>query len=156
MPKQALRKDNAAVESKQYAPGETIIAEGTYGTQIYLIRQGRVLICKETGSKAGRIPIAILNEGEVFGEMYLFENAGFRTASVIAQTQVCLEIIPLEEMQRQLAQTPPIVHSMIQTLSARLAHTSQENSLLKLYRSETPIERFLRRISFRRKPEEED
>jgi CRP-like cAMP-binding protein len=115
---------------KQYKAGEIIIAEGTYGTQTFLIRQGRVMICKETGGKS-RIPITILAPGEVFGEMYLFDDTGFRTASVVAQNDVEVEIIPKEEMEQLLEKTPQIVVSMIKTLSARLAQTSQENSILK-------------------------
>jgi len=126
---------------KEYKAGEIIIAEGTYGTQTFLIREGRVMICKETGGTR-RIPIAVLTDGEVFGEMYLFDDTGFRTASVVAQTAVTVEIIPKEEMDQYLATTPPIVVSMIKTLSARLAQTSQENSILK-YRSHGFLKRLL-------------
>jgi CRP/FNR family transcriptional regulator, anaerobic regulatory protein len=129
---------------KQYKPDEIIIAEGTYGTQTYLIREGRVMICKETGAK-GRIPIAILTAGEVFGEMYLFDDTGFRTASVVAQSDVTVEIIPKDEMEKLLASTPQIVVSMIKTLSARLAQTSQENSILK-YRQHGLIRRWFHKI----------
>ena len=99
------------------------------------------MICKETGGTR-RIPIAVLTDGEVFGEMYLFDDTGFRTASVVAQTAVTVEIIPKEEMDQYLATTPPIVVSMIKTLSARLAQTSQENSILK-YRSHGFLKRLL-------------
>lgn len=125
----------------EYKAGEIIIAEGTYGTQTFLIRDGRVMICKETGGSK-RIPIAVLTDGEVFGEMYLFDDTGFRTASVVAHTDVTVEIIPKEEMDEYLKTTPPIVVSMIKTLSARLAQTSQENSILK-YRSNGIIKRIL-------------
>lgn len=122
---------------KQFAAGEVIIAEGTYGAQTFLIQHGQVLICKETGG-SNRIPITVLKPGEVFGEMYLFDDTGFRTASVVAQTDVTLEVISREDMEVHLAQTPPIVQSMIKTLSTRLAETSQENSLLK-YRMSHPL-----------------
>ncbi len=79
------------MKTQSYAAGETIIAEGTHGTSTFLITEVQVLICKETGSK-GRIPIATLSRGEVFGEMYLFDDTGFRSASVIAQTAVTVEV----------------------------------------------------------------
>jgi CRP-like cAMP-binding protein len=129
---------------KHYKPGEIIIGEGTYGSQTFLIREGRVMICKETGGTS-RIPITVLAAGEVFGEMYLFEDTGFRTASVVAQEDVTVEIIPKEEMERLLANTPPIVLSMVKTLSARLAQTSQENSILK-YRQHGFIRRLFRKL----------
>lgn len=131
---------------QKYASGEVIIAEGTYGSQTFLIQEGRVMICKETGGMS-RIPIAVLKEGEVFGEMYLFDDTGFRTASVVAQGDVTVEIIPKEEMERHLTATPPIVVSMIKTLTARLAQTSQENSLLKYRQSSNPLKVLLRLFS---------
>lgn len=131
---------------RKYASGEVIIAEGTYGSQTFLIQEGRVMICKETGGMS-RIPIAVLKTGEVFGEMYLFDDTGFRTASVVAQGDVTVEIIPKEEMEKYLAATPPIVVSMIRTLTARLAQTSQENSLLKYRRSSNPLKILMRLFS---------
>lgn len=133
---------------RKYSSGEVIIAEGTYGTQTFLITEGRVMICKETGG-GSRIPIAVLKTGEVFGEMYLFDDTGFRTASVVAQGDVAVEIIPREQMQEHLAQTPPIVVSMIKTLTARLAQTSQENSLLK-YRMGGPLKKLMRLFAKKR------
>ncbi len=127
---------------RKYSSGEVIIAEGTYGTQTFLVKEGRVMICKETGG-VSRIPIAVLTAGEVFGEMYLFDDTGFRTASVVAQGDVTVEIIPKEEMEQHLANTPDIVVSMIKTLTARLAQTSQENSLLK-YRMTNPLTKLVR------------
>jgi CRP-like cAMP-binding protein len=142
----ADRKKEYIMSTKEYTAGETIIAEGTYGTQTYLVHQGRVLICKETGGKKGRIPIAMVGEGEVFGEMYLFEDTGFRTASAIAQTTVTVEVITQEEINQHLANTPPVIHSIIRTLSTRLAQMSQENSLLKLREKETRPGRWLRKF----------
>jgi CRP-like cAMP-binding protein len=132
------------METFQYAPGDTIIAEGTHGEQTYLIKEGQVLICKETGK--GRISIAVLSEGEVFGEMYLFDDTGFRSASVVAQTAVSVEVIPREEMERQLQTAPPIVISIMKTLSTRLAQTSQENSLLKFKVNASPLRKLARML----------
>lgn len=115
---------------KKCKSGEIIIAEGTYGQQTYLIVEGQVMIAKEVGGTS-RIPITVLGEGEVFGEMYLFEDAGSRSASVVAQSDVVLQVISKEEMEKHLAETPSIVLSIIKTLSMRLAQTSQENSVLK-------------------------
>lgn len=129
---------------KHYKPGEVIIAEGTYGDQTFLILKGRVMICKETGGTS-RIPITVLMEGEVFGEMYLFNETGFRTASVVAQSDVTVEVIEREDMERHLSRTPPVVVSMIKTLSARLSQTSQENTLLK-YRNQGGLRNIFTRL----------
>lgn len=136
------RKELPQMKTQTFKAGETIIAEGTTGSQTFLIKEGQVLICKETGRK-GRIPIATLKSGEVFGEMYLLDETGFRSASVVAQCDVTVEIIPQEEMKQYLEQTPPIMLSIMKTLSARLAQTSQENSILK-FKLQGPIGRLLK------------
>jgi CRP/FNR family cyclic AMP-dependent transcriptional regulator len=121
------------MKEQKFKPGDTIIAEGTFGEQTFLITKGEVLICKETGK--ARIPIALLKEGEVFGEMYLLDNTGFRSATVIAQSEVEVDIISREEMEKYLKETPPIILSMTKTLSSRLAVASQEISMLKFQNS---------------------
>lgn len=115
-----------------FQPGELILAEGTYGTQTFLIQEGRVLICKDIEGTP-RIPIATLGEGELFGEMCLFEDTGYRTASVVAETVVHVELIPREQIEQAMAATPPIVLALLKTLSIRLALTSQQNTELKAY-----------------------
>ncbi len=123
---------------RNYAPGEIIIAEGTIGYDSYRLQKGRIVICKETGSPSGRIPIAVLEEGEMFGEMFLLSGSGFRTASVIAETAVTVEIVSIAEMQDALNHTPELIQSLLHTLSCRLADTSQENGILKMKQQETP------------------
>jgi len=113
-----------------YQPGDMILAEGTYGAQTYLIKSGEVMICKDLDGNQ-RIPIATLGEGEMFGEMCLFEESGARTASVVAQTEVHVELIPREHIEAAMAETPTIIQSLLKTLSSRLAQTSQQNIRLK-------------------------
>jgi CRP-like cAMP-binding protein len=122
-------KETGVMHEKKFKAGDIIIAEGTHGDETFLIQEGQVQICKETGKS--RILIATLSKGEVFGEMYLFDDTGFRSASVVACTDVVVQVIPRHMMQQHLADTPPIVLSIMRTLSARLAQTSQENSILK-------------------------
>ena len=113
-----------------YQPGDLILAEGTSGTQTFLIKVGEVLICKDIDGNQ-RIPIATLGEGELFGEMSLFEETGVRTASVVAQTEVHVELIPRESIEKAMAETPPLMLALLKTLTARLAQTSQQNIKLK-------------------------
>ena len=119
-----------------YQPGDLILAEGTYGSQTFLIQTGEVMICKDIDGNQ-RIPIATLGEGEMFGEMCLFEETGARTASVVAQTEVHVQLIPRESIEQAMAETPSIVLALLKTLSTRLAQTSQQNIKLKSRRQDT-------------------
>lgn len=117
--------------TRQFKAGEKIIAEGTFGTETFRIHQGEVLICKETGKK-NPIVLAELRQGEVFGEMYVFENSGFRSASAIAKTDVEVEVISREEIIEQLQATPPVIRDILVSLNKRLEGTSQDFSLASL------------------------
>lgn len=118
------------MRSKTYQPGEKIIAEGTQGRETYLVQSGVILICKETG-EGGPIPIARLTKGEVFGEMYLLDVTGFRSATAIAESEVTVNVISEAEMNAYLEETPEIIRSIMTTLCNRLSQTSQECSILK-------------------------
>jgi CRP/FNR family cyclic AMP-dependent transcriptional regulator len=113
-----------------FQPGELILAEGTYGKQTFLIQSGEVMICKEVPGHP-RVTLATLGEGEMFGEMCLFEESGTRTASVVARTAVQLELIPRERIEAAMAETPALIQALLKSLSNRLAQTSQLNTQLQ-------------------------
>lgn len=113
---------------KSFQPNKKILAEGTFGTETFVIQSGNVLIQKETGGKSP-VTLAVLNPGDVFGEMYLFEDVGFRSASAVAQTDVTVEIVDQSEMTEKLANTPELIQKILKSLNNRLDHTSQDYSM---------------------------
>jgi CRP/FNR family cyclic AMP-dependent transcriptional regulator len=110
--------------SKQYQRGQTILLEGEPGDCSYRILSGEVVICKQSVDGA-QVPIARLREGEMFGEMYLFEQAMSRTASAIAfSAEVTVEVLGRDEMQNWLSQLSPRIQSIVQGMSKRLQKIS--------------------------------
>jgi CRP-like cAMP-binding protein len=108
---------------QHFGKGETIIPEGAKGDRVYRILSGEVLICKQNAH--GRmIPIAKLNTGEIFGEMYLFEGSGMRSASVIAANDVRVEVFFEEEIKAELSQAAPEVRQMLSSFTSRLRDTT--------------------------------
>ena len=79
------------VVNLSYSRGELIIKEGDYGSSIYKILNGAVRVFK--GPRESKTTLAILDRGEVFGEMTFF-NFGLdpRSASVEAIDNVKLEV----------------------------------------------------------------
>jgi CRP-like cAMP-binding protein len=119
------------MSTRTFQAGDLILAEGADGGEAFLIRSGKVQICKSIGAHEP-IPIADLGEGEILGEMFMFEEAGLRTASVIAATDVKIELIPTATMEKAMAETPEIIQALLKTLSSRLAQTSRQNIELQL------------------------
>jgi CRP-like cAMP-binding protein len=77
--------EQADIPGVAYSPGETIIAEGTPATEMYLVRKGRASI--EVNGKT----IEEIGRGAIFGEMALIANSA-RTAAVVAIDNC--EVIP--------------------------------------------------------------
>ncbi len=115
-------------EKRSYKAGDKLILEGTFGEESFLIESGEVQVYKEAGGKAP-VVLAELGPGEVLGEMYLFEHAGFRSASAKAMSDVEVQVITRPEIEKELENTPQVIRNMIKSLDKRLEGTSQDYSL---------------------------
>lgn len=108
---------------QHFGKGETIFPEGSKGDRIYRIVSGEVLICKKS-VQGKTIPISRLREGEIFGEMYLFDDNGDRSASVMAVSDLKVEVYFEEEIQAELVNAPPEVKQMLVSFTNRLKNTT--------------------------------
>lgn len=106
-----------------FGKGEVIIPEGAKGDRTYKVLSGQVLICKKNG-QGKMIPIAKLGEGEIFGEMYLFEHSGARSATVIASNDVKVEVFFQDQIEKELEDAPPEVRQMLNSFHQRLRNTT--------------------------------
>jgi CRP-like cAMP-binding protein len=70
------------------------------------------------------IPIAKLGDGEIFGEMYLFDGSGDRSATVLASTDLKVEVFFEEEFQTELNSAPTEVRQMLTAITGRLRNTT--------------------------------
>ena len=98
--------------------GELIFSEGAIGEYACIIRSGRVQILKSTPQ--GEVELAILEPGEVFGEMALFEPADTRSASARALDHVVVDVLTAEEMKELLSQAPALLQPFMSALVRRL------------------------------------
>ena len=74
----------AVLEERACADGETIFAEGDPGDAMFFIAEGLVRIEKRTGAEATLVKtLAVLEAGNYFGEMSLFDQKP-RSASAVA------------------------------------------------------------------------
>jgi CRP-like cAMP-binding protein len=122
---------------QHFGRGEVIFPEGTKGDRIYRIVSGEVLICKR--SEQGKtIPIAKLGTGEIFGEMYLFDGKGSRSATVVAATDIRVEVYFEEEIQSELLSTPSEVREMLRAFNNRLRNTT--NNFASLFKEKMIVE----------------
>lgn len=111
--------------TQQYLKGQTIIEEGEKGDHTFKIVNGEVVVCLQNKHKE-LVPIAKLGQGEIFGEMYLFENNGRRTATVVASSNyVEVEVYFKDEMDYLLNSLNPAAMTLMKGFSKRLSTTTR-------------------------------
>ncbi len=108
---------------KKFTRGEVIIAEGSVGTNVYIVRSGRVEVFKN--SSTGALQLATLGANEVFGEMsQIDERFSRRTASVRAIEDCEIIILDREGFDNYLKGTSAGISNLIKRLSNRLRETN--------------------------------
>lgn len=94
--------------SKQciFTPGETVIHEGEYGRDLYLILEGRLELMA-TNIDNSVLPVAILRRGEYVGEDGMLTGHPYK-ASARVQTPTLLLQIPEQVMLRLMELVPSV------------------------------------------------
>jgi len=111
-----------------FAPGETLIRAGDEGSSMFVVHNGRVEVQVSEGGKPRTV--AVLNEGNFFGEMGLFTGEP-RTASVVAVEETEVLEIGHDAMKHVFETNPDLAESISWTIAERrasLAAGSQQRS----------------------------
>lgn len=109
---------------------QVIFEEGSEGDAFYAVISGKVRITKKSQiEKSKEEVLALIREGEFFGEMALFDE-GKRTASTIALTDSSLFVITADAFNKMMLNNHKLVIKIllefIRTLSKRLKTMNQE------------------------------
>jgi putative methionine-R-sulfoxide reductase with GAF domain len=111
-----------------YAEGEVIFHEGEEGDRMYVVQSGRVRIIKK--SPAGEIPIAVIEKGEIFGEMALFDRLP-RSATATAMGDTRILGIDKNKLFQTIDRDPTLVLRLIESMSARIRRLDEEFAQVK-------------------------
>lgn len=107
---------------KRYAPGASILTEGTPGGHLHVIHEGRVRISKVVPG-VGEEALIILGPGEFFGEVEFFDHAP-ASAHAIAHTECEVLTIPHREVEGLMRSHPEVGAQFLwafgRTLATRL------------------------------------
>ena len=113
---------------KVYRDGEVIVRQGEAGDCMYVIQTGQVEAILEKEGK--EVHLAVLGEGDVFGEMALFEREE-RSATVRALGDVRVLTIDKRTFLRQIHEDPSLAFSILQKMSYRIRELDAELGRLK-------------------------
>ncbi len=114
------RRPEPVYKNVELAAGEWVFEEGTLGTEMYIVQEGRVEILKRVGDEDRQL--SVLEKGDFFGEMALLEGLP-RAAGVRAATEVKLLEINGSTFNKMLRDNPEVAVRMMRKLSRRLRET---------------------------------
>ncbi len=116
---------NGAIDAKTIRAGQAVVTEGEPGSSMFAIAQGSVSVWREAHK------VAVMREGEFFGEMALLSGAP-RMASVKADTDVVVLEFPRESMGPVIEKHPGVRAGLEQFYRERmLSNLMRANPLLQ-------------------------
>jgi len=120
---------------KKLAEGDVLFREGERGDVMYLIREGKIKITK--GGDDDEKVLAVLKEGDFFGEMAIIDGSP-RSASAIAATSSSLLVIDKETFKSKIRENP-LIEYVLETLTKRLRTTDEQIRLLTIKSEERRV-----------------
>lgn len=108
---------SADTQSVDILKDQIIFNEGDEGDCAYIIEKGRILAYLTKDQE--EVPLNILGEGEIFGEMALIDNLP-RSASVRALEDVRLAIVTKQQVLERVSTADKVVQLLMRVLLKRL------------------------------------
>jgi small-conductance mechanosensitive channel len=130
-----LRQLATSTVGHVFAPGETLIRAGDEGSSMFVVHNGRVEV--QVSDNGTPRTVAVLSEGNFFGEMGLFTGEP-RTASVVAVEETEVLEIGHDAMKQILETNPDLAESISWTIAERkasLAAGSQQSRQVSIAES---------------------
>lgn len=108
---------------RTFDKGQNIFKQGDIGDRMYVIQSGlvEVIITQENCDHI----LAVLGQGEFFGEMALF-NKVVRMASVRAIVKTRVLSVDRRSLMRWIYEDPSLVYRMLMTMSQRIRELSEK------------------------------
>lgn len=106
-----------ATLGKVYQDGEVIVRQGEAGDCMYVIQSGQVEVLLKKGD--GDVCVAVLGEGEIFGEMALFAQE-VRSATIRARGEVKALTLDKRTFLRRVHEDPSLAFRALEKMSHRI------------------------------------
>lgn len=110
---------------KIYADGEIIFAEGDGGEVMYVIQSGKVRVTRKTSM--GEIELAVLGDGEILGEMALFDKLT-RSATATSIGEARILTVDRKKLFATISRDPTLAFKIIETMSHRIRKLNKDFS----------------------------
>jgi len=114
---------NEGALGKVYPNGEVIVRQGETGDCMYIIQSGQVEVVREQAG--GPVRLAVMSEGDIFGEMALFERE-VRSATVRALGEARVLTVDKKTLLRRVHADPALAYRLLQMMSQRIRKLNTE------------------------------
>jgi len=123
-----------SVLKKQILPAnEYILNEGVIGNAAYLILDGKVEVRLGASTDSPKV-LATLGEGDVIGEMSLFDDRP-HMASVMALTETTVAVLSKEDFKQRIANMDNVMRGILRIMIHRLRLVG-DKELIKPFRTD--------------------
>jgi CRP-like cAMP-binding protein len=113
---------------KVYGDRQVVIRQGETGDCMFAIQAGRVEVVRET--EGGDFRVAVLQEGDIFGEMAIFEKE-VRSATVRALGEARVLTIDKKTFLRRVQQDPSLAFNLARMMCTRIRRLNAELDTLR-------------------------
>jgi CRP-like cAMP-binding protein len=104
---------------QRYGKSEIIFEQGSTASEMYLIHKGRVLL-SVLQNETQRVPLAVLNPGDFFGEMALVDDSPRSATASAVDDDTELIVMDRTRFLFMVRQQPEFALSLMHTLCRRL------------------------------------
>jgi CRP/FNR family transcriptional regulator len=132
---------------KVYASGELVVRQGDEGNCMYVVQAGTLEVLREEHD--GDVRIAVMNAGDVFGEMSIFEHEA-RSATVRALGDARVLTVDKKTFLRRVQEDPSLAFNLVKNMSRRIRLLSEEVAGMKAKSSPSAPRRSATRTYSRR------
>jgi len=130
--------------TRTYEKGTTLFLENEDGEELFLIQSGAIHIYRNDENR--EIILAVLREGDFFGEMALLESGQVRSASARTIEKSVLCILKRRDFVEMLKVNPQITLKILETALTRLRKANEQILDLTLLDARARIVRTLLRL----------
>ncbi len=110
-------------ETRQYARNDVLFHQDEAADELFVIDQGRIAIAQRSSDGRESV-VAVLEAGEMFGEMALFDEAP-RSADARALVDSSVVVLRYEPVRTVLRTRPELLWIVVRLLSLRLRATDE-------------------------------
>ena len=113
---------------KTYSSGELIVRQGDEGNCMYVVQAGELEVVREEHD--GNVRVALMNAGDIFGEMSIFERE-LRSATVRALGEARVLSVDKKTFLRRIQEDPPLAFNLVKIMSHRIRRLTEDLASLK-------------------------